>query len=121
VDSALTLVSPTGSRRRDVAAAPSAADIEMATVDLGASAADAEDDKRWAGGAGGKGRNGAGLNGGAGLRAGSLSASRRPRRRDRADLLAESFRWMFPRSFERLVPVPNCQARRDNPSTGCRG
>jgi len=119
VDSALTLVSPTGSRRRDVAAAPSAADIEMATVDLGANAADAEDDKQWAGGACGKGR--AGLNGGAGLRVGSLSASRRPRRRDRADLLAESFRWMFPRSFERLVPVPNCQARRDNPSTGCRG
>lgn len=39
-----------------------------------------------------------------------LATSGRPRR-DRSDLLAESFRWMFPRSFERLVPVPDCRVR----------
>ena len=137
VDSALTLNSPTGSRRRE-----DVRDIEMATVDLDASLEGPEDEKPWADGrgagvpnlksdqrpslfarpwqrglgrgAGGEGfmtpqGKGKGLDGRPSL-ARSVMASARPRR-DRADLLAESFRWMFPRSFERLVPVSNCRAR----------
>lgn len=141
MDSALTLNSPTGSRRRE-----DARDIEMATVDLDASLEGPEDEKAWAAGRGadhgagvpnpksdqrpslfarpwqrglGRGAGGEGfmtpqgkskgLDGRPSL-ARSVMASARPRR-DRADLLAESFRWMFPRSFERLVPVSNCRAR----------
>ena len=142
VDSALTLNSPTGSRRRE-----DVRDIEMATVDLDASFDGPEDEKPWADGrgadshevgvpnpksdqrpslfarpwqrglgrgAGGEGfvtpqGKGKGLDGRPSL-ARSVMASARPRR-DRADLLAESFRWMFPRSFERLVPVSNCRVR----------
>ena len=135
VDSALTLNSPTGSRRRD------ARDIEMATVDLGASAEGPEDEKPWAAGRGasedgvgvshpeadqqpslfaqpwqrgprrwGDGKGFVTPQGKSKGLARSVLASARPRR-DRADLLAESFRWMFPRSFERLVPVSNCRVR----------
>lgn len=142
VDSALTLNSPTGSRRRD-----DTRDIEMATVDLDASLEGPEDEKAWAAGRGadhhgagvpnpkpdqrpslfarpwqrglGRGSDGGGFETPQGKSKGldgrpslarSVMASARPRR-DRADLLAESFRWMFPRSFDRLVPVSNCRVR----------